>query len=296
MTTSPGMPITRRIGTIHAAAAISILFHLCILLMIGYCYHHERPVSADSIQVFYVTAGEEAREETRNETVRKADDHIPARSYRDAEQKLNEKPPELPSFAYPTNMPRQNAASDEPGEAPPPLPGILSQNGTEGTPIPYPTGIPRRLPENEDTAGSGKGGQNPCTPHPSGSPRGGEVGSGAQRVAATRIEGCRLFILPLGSSPLAKEKALSLCEGLTPAEERHARKMELTVALGNEGEPGDITLTRSCGDRRLDEEVQAMLPLMRFDASTAGEGPLYYLTMILVFSDEKEEKVPPLLH
>ncbi len=290
MTASPGTRHPFRIRTVHVTASLSILFHLFILLMLGYFYHNERPVTADSIQVIYVTTDDQADEVADKKAARLEDKDTPASSYEKTEQKLSERPPELPSFAYPTSMPQHNGASGEPGDAPPPLPGLMSQSGSEETPLPYPTGTPRTSIENQEMAGSGEGGESPGTPLPSGSPGDGAAGRGTPKVAATKVEGCKLFILPLGSSPLAKEKALSLCEGLTPAEERHAKKMEITVSLESEGEPGNITLTRSCGDKRLDEEVQNMLPLMRFDGSTAGEGPLYYLTMILVFSDEKGGK------
>jgi len=281
----------------------SIAFHVALLLIVALLYpglvrdaaetlHFQIVmVSADSIEQQSPAEDEEAQMEDKGGA---ASLPTPAATQ---EAEVKTAPPPLPGFAYPTQAPSQremrfDVTVDEEKTAPDEAPAIPAISSS------YQVKADRALAALQTTAESGSGtdGKGDLTATDiygtggggtGGS--GGGTGTGRKKVAAMSMDGRKLYILPPNEQPLTKEKALSLCEGITPMEEKRAVSIEMKVALGENGQPSDIKLTHSSGDSKLDSAVESLMPLMRFEISSVKDTSTCYLTLIVICGDEVDK-------
>ncbi len=292
---------------IHNAFTFSMGFHVVLLLIVALLYPGLVKEAAETLHFQIIMVSQESIEqnspaENKNEKATHEEqggsESIPTPAATQAAEEEKTAPPPLPGFSYPTQAPSQreltfdvtvNEENPPPQEAPA-LPTISSTY--QRTPIRRPSALGTTLKGGYGTDGKaektaldlyGTGGSG------SDSSSGAGNGSGRKKVSAMTMEGCRLYILPPNIQPLAKEKALSLCEGITPHEEKRALSIEMKVLLGGNGQPSDIQLTHSSGDKKLDSALENLMPLMRFDTSSVKDASTCYLTLIVIRGDESEK-------
>ncbi|MGV8124276.1 MAG: energy transducer TonB [Candidatus Xenobiia bacterium LiM19] len=287
--------------TTHSAFMFSTAFHVVLLLIVALLYPGLVKDAAETLhfQIVMVSAGSieqqssaEDKEASREEQGGSAS--LPAPSATETSEEKTSPPP-LPGFAYPTQAPSPRevqfdvTVNDEktaPQEAPA-LPVISSSY--QVTPLRRPGAL--ETPAENGSGTDGKGDMTAVDIYGTGGSGTGTgagtgTGSGRKKVAAMAMDGCKLYILPPNEQPLTKEKALSLCEGITPHEEKQAVSIEMKVALREDGQPSDIQLTHSSGDKKLDSAVENLMPLMRFEVKGASN---CYLTLIIICGDEGDK-------
>jgi hypothetical protein len=268
-----------RLLPIHVTTAISVALHLVLLFLFIILTPKAAKIAAEHFQIVVVS------EENDLDLVKEkpADPHRALTDNRDSRgqhfspsRKADDSlPPPLPPPAYPTQAP-PSLPHEEPGaderSTPPPLPLPVDETGTTAVLRPA-------LKEGNDNGQIGAPAPESGPSNQDGKPH---EGTGGKKVAALPMEGNKLFILPPRDEPLSIKKALELCEGLNPAEEARARKIEFKVRMETTGQPAEMELTRSCGDKRIDEEVKNLMDLMRFDTAGVKNLTSCYLTLILV--------------
>lgn len=295
--------------TTHSAFIFSTAFHVVLLLIVALLYPGLVKDAAETLhfQIVMVSTTDnieqkssaDDKEAPREEQGGEASLPTPAAT-ETSEEKTS--PPPLPGFAYPTQAPSQRevqfdvTVNDEKTatlEAPA-LPAISSSY--QVTPLRRPGALETPVENGSGTDGKGDmtamdiygtGGSGSGTGSGTGSGSG--SGTGRKKVAAIAMDGCKLYILPPNEQPLTKEKALSLCEGITPHEEKRAVSIEMKVALREDGQPSDIQLTHSSGDKKLDSAVENLMPLMRFETSSVKGASICYLTLIVICGDEGDK-------
>jgi|GEM_PF-1685922 len=288
----------------HSAFTFSAGFHVALLLIVSLLYPGMVHEAAENLrfQIIMVSSdliGQERSADSRE--TKDADEEqgeaatLPAPAMAQTSEKEETAPPPLPGLTYPTQAPlqrevRYDVTVDDEKPAPqeaPTLPDIsqayrrapVQRSSASGTPEQSGSGNGGKL---ESTAADiyGTGGQGSGTGNAAGD------GNGKKKVAAMAMDGCKLYILPPNDQPLTKEKALSLCEGITPPEEKRAVSIEMKVALGENGQPSGIQVTHSSGDKKLDSAVEDLMPLMRFETESLKDISSCYLTLIVICGDD----------
>ncbi|MDQ7821640.1 MAG: energy transducer TonB [Candidatus Eremiobacteraeota bacterium] len=248
----------RKWTVLHKAILISLIFHLVLIPVISLTGKAPNSrFNPDKFQVFFVDAVP-------------AGDEKPSSG--DAPRR---EAPEEKLFDVDLAKTPVITASEPPplpGEAPPPLISFTQdREPPPGSPPPELTG---GSPQGDEGGGSAGGG--------SGDGTGTGAGTGAMVAPTALAGGCKLFILPPKEAPLPLTNALAFCEGITRSETFSAKSIEMTVSLDQEGQPSNIRLVRSCGNKEIDNAVLELMGLMRFDTAHLASAPQYYLTLVVV--------------
>jgi outer membrane biosynthesis protein TonB len=242
-------------GFIHTALLVSLVVHIIILIVAGILSPRKvtlntdfKVILVDSFNILTEEAelppgGGEPRDPAQApDTIAVAAQPLPP-------QAEPQQPPSLPSTPV---FEISDSTGTSPGSAPAAETGSTTGNTGSGG-----TGSP----------GTGDG-----------------TGSGPlKKVTGVDLEGgCKLFILPPFDHPLTIEEAMPYCEGISPAEMDLARTIEFTAVLSESGQPSEVTLTQSCGNREVDKAAQELMQFMRFETSSLKHAPLYHLTLVII--------------
>jgi outer membrane biosynthesis protein TonB len=267
--------------TIHGTTLLSLGLHILLLILIIIAMPKGAKIAAEHFQIVVVSDENDLDliKERQAVSGRTLDREKGALNQMKppSNQAADTPPPPLPPPAYPTQAPPlpQITSGATGKHEPPPLPLSAEEQGTTTMVNPLPG-------EGREEPGDGKGPPINDTENLASNPGEEGPGAGEKRVSAFPMEGNKLFILPPRDESLPIRRALRLCEGLTPREEAVARKIEFRVSLESNGQPSEIELTRSCGDKKLDEEVKNLMNLMRFDTGTVKSLSSCYLTLVIV--------------
>lgn len=229
-------------STWHYALLISVLFHVALLIFLGLSSPRRVQLSPD-FKVVFVDA---------DDILINAEEQPPPES----------KAQEVPAPAVDAVSPPEPATFTE--SAPPSLPSApaFQISSTDA-------GTVRVRPE----PGAPDG-----TPLPGGP--GGE-NSGKGKVSSISLDsGCRLFVLPVSSHPLTTDEALVLCEGVSSAEKDLALTIDFKMSLSGDGQPLDISLVHSSGNKEVDRAAQDLMQFMRFDTQSVPSP--CFLTMLII--------------
>jgi hypothetical protein len=232
-------------STLHYALLISILFHVVLLIFLGLSSPRKVQLSPD-FKVIFVDA---------EDILIKAEEHPPP------ESKAQDPPP-----------PAADAVS-------PPEPATL----TDSAPPSLPSAPVFQMSTTEVSSSAVKVRPDAGTPEGT-SPRGGPgegVPGGMGKISGISLDsGCRLFILPVSAHPLTTAEALPLCEGISGDEKDLALTIDFKMSLAGDGQPYDIRLVHSSGNKEVDRAAQDLMQFMRFDTSSVPSP--CYLTMLII--------------